>query len=90
MSAKPMANGIEVSHTIVSDGDSNARSVAAQLERAHPAVDRVCEKATGDVTVWLRDDVVEAVALKPPEGWQMYGAFVSSNGEHGIRLTRSE
>jgi len=65
-----------------------ARRVAAGLERGHPEVDHVTQKRNGRVTVWLTDDVDEAVSLDAPDGWYISGAFVSSPGNHGLRLRR--
>lgn len=87
-SARPTANGVQVRGHRGADTQP-ARRAAAALPRGCPQVDRITSK--GDyVCVWLDGGPEESGTVRPPEGWEQDGAFVTGSGHVALRWRRVE
>lgn len=70
--------------------ETNARRVAAALERADPAVDRVIPSVGDSVAVWLSGtdghDDGRSRRFHAPDGWAIAYSDVSENGSVAVTL----
>ena len=68
--------------------ETAARRFAASLDRNETSVREIKTSVVYDVEVWLdTDDIGESgAAFYPPEGYEIAGAFVGSNGGVCLRI----
>ena len=86
-------NRVDLGATAATNGgETRARRLAADLDRDDDRVDRVRSSVRNYATVWLADDFGsdEGAAFRPPEGYEIDGIFVASNGDIGAKVERSD